>query len=193
MSVICNENHQYFEEGNRVPGFTEIVMALGIVKPNPFYTPDGRDQGTALHQWLLFLAQGKEPADLPDERIAGRVEGIRKFLRESDFKFQGGEQPMFDKSIRFCCTPDLWGNMAGARCVIDAKRGAKLKHHALQTAAQKLALASNGIHCRDRYTLYLKDGGYKLEQHTDANDMGRWQAIVAAYHAAQFYNTQEKK
>lgn len=185
--LTINEAHEYHKDGVRIPGYSEICKDLGVTEANGFYTDDGRDQGTALHAWLLFLAQGNTPAADPEPEIAGRVEGIKKFLAESRFVFSGGEVPQFEPTYRYACTPDLWGHMGAFSVVIDAKRGAKLKSHALQTAAQKMALTANGFMAQRRYSLYLRDGDYRLEPHEDKQDEARWKAIVSAYHAKQHY------
>lgn len=184
--LTFDENHRYWDEGVNIPGFSEIKTALGI-GINPFYTDDGRDEGTALHAWIIFLASGNEPNTEPDPRIAGRVAGFRKFLADSGFKFEGGEKPMRSRALGYCCTPDIYGQMGGARSLIEAKRGAEEGWHRLQTQAQKIALAENGIICRDRYALYLRDGDYRLKKHEDKTDEAKWRALVNGYHARSHF------
>jgi len=185
--LTLDADHRYWWDKQSVPGFSEICKDLGGTKDNPFYTDEGRDEGMALHKWLIFLASGQEAKDEPDERIAGRVAGIRKFLGESAFRFEGGETPLYCKPLNFACTPDIWGHLGSRAAVVEAKRGKKLKYHCLQTAAQKIALASNGFIALDRYSLHLRDGDYRLEQHTDKADEDRWKILVMAYHAKTHY------
>ena len=185
--IRLDSEHRYWLGDREVPGFSAICTDLGIIKPSPFYTEAGREEGNALHSWLIFLSMGQEPSEPPDERIAGRVEGIRKFLAESGFKFEGGEEPQYHAGLDFACTPDLWGALGGARCVIDAKRGGPLPWHALQLSAQKIALEDNGIYCHERYGLYLRNGGYRLMSYKDTRDGVRWLSIVAAYKAKKHY------
>lgn len=187
QEIKLDSDHRYFVGDKRVPGFTEICKSLGVIKDNNFYTDEGRDEGNALHQWMLFLAQGQEPEAEPDPRIAGRVQGFRKFLADTGFQFKGGETPLYDPVSRFACTPDVWGGIYPHTYVIDVKRGAKLPWHVLQTAAQKLALGAYGFRAQKRASLYLKDGDYRLVQHEDEDDLKRWQALVTAYHAKSFY------
>lgn len=170
------------------PGFSEIIADLGIKDDgHAFYTEDGRNQGNALHGWLLFLAQGQVPESEPEEGIRGRVEGIKKFLAESGFDLVAGEVPQFDPISNFACTPDVWGSMGGTRVVIDCKRANKVGWHPLQTAGQKIALKAGGFDAERRFSLYLKDFGYSLVEHTDKADENRWRAVVSAYHAKRFY------
>lgn len=185
--IRLDENHVYWRGTARVPGFTEICKNLGVIGDNPFYTEEGRAEGVAIHQWAIFLASGQEPDESPDDRIAGRVEGYRKFLRESGFSFKGGEEPVYHSSLVYACTPDPYGDLNGVLSVIDIKRGSKEPWHPLQTAAQKMALASNGIFAQNRYGLYLMDGDYRLIPHTDKADEMRWTALVTAFHAKTFH------
>ncbi len=187
--VIRDDEHRYWipvrkgsSETARAHGYSEISEDLGIAKPNPFYTEEGREEGVALHKWLLFLVQGKSATAKPDPRIAGRVEGIKKFIKDTKFKISGGEHPLYDPLNRFACTPDIWGCMGNWSWVIDAKRGAKLKSHKLQTAAQTIALRSNGFRPQKRGALYLRDGDYRLDEHDDQGDLSDWIGFVSTYH-----------
>lgn len=184
---LDHETHTYWIGGRQVPGYSQIVRDLGVAPDNPFYTDAGREEGIALHKWVAFLATGKESTTPPDPRIAGRVEGIRKFLRDTGFRVVGAELPQYDPVSGFACTPDIWGFIGAWSWTIDTKRGAKLPTHRLQTAAQVIALRANGFRARKRGALYLRDNDYRLDEHNDIDDEPRWKAIVAAYHAKQFY------
>lgn len=175
--------HIYWLGNRLIPGYSEICRELGVTKPNPFHTPEGREEGVSLHLWLGFLARGKTPAGPPDPRIAGRVKGIEKFLSDTGFKIVGGETPQYDPLLNYAVTPDLWGHIGNWSWVIEAKRGAKLPGHRLQTIAQLIALGANGFRAQKRGCLYLSDNSYRLVEHTDKNDRVNWAAIVEGYHA----------
>src|SRR3990167_9274251 len=142
--------HTYWLGDRRVPGFSEICKETGITKENPFYTEQGRAEGIALHEWLGFLVRGKVPKEAPHPSIADRVEGIKAFIRDTGFGIVGGEVPQYDLVNDFACTPDLWGYIKGVSWIIDCKRGQKLAVHALQTAAQSIALSANGFRAQKR-------------------------------------------
>ena len=55
--VECDPNHIYRADGIVKPGFSEICKSVGF-PDNPFWTDAGREEGVALHKWLLFLAKG---------------------------------------------------------------------------------------------------------------------------------------
>jgi hypothetical protein len=186
-TVRIDSDHRYWvpdgASERRAPGYSELCNAMGVTRPNPFHTEDGRSQGVALHEWLGFLVRGKEPKTLPDLRIAGRVLGIKKFIRNSGIKLTGGEEPRYDPATGVACTPDLWGHIGHWAYVVDAKRGAKQKSHRLQTACQSIVLRANDFRTQKRAALYLKDNDYRLEQHDDPEDETRWRAIAAGFHA----------
>lgn len=183
--IRLDQDHIYWRPGIsgevKIPGFTEIVTALGVSKPNPYYTEEGRDKGTSLHKWLNILARGKTAKAEPDPRIAGKVKGIEKFLRESGFKYAGGERPLYDPETQTACSPDLWGHLGLWSVVIDAKAGGKLKIHGLQTACQRLALIQNEFRPQKRYGLYLRYNGYRLVEHSDPRDDSMWKLAARCY------------
>lgn len=202
MITLRESDHTYWRGTVRVPGFSEICASMRVGEKDcgdcvkgihhahhaNFYTEEGRAVGVATHSWLNFLAQGNEPDAAPDPRIAGRVEAIRKFLRETGFKYAGGEEPQYEPVLGYACQPDLWGYIGAFSYVIDAKAGANLKVHALQTGAQRIALAANGFKAQKRAGLYLQDDGeYRLKEHTNTANETHWRAIVSGYNAKQFY------
>lgn len=171
----------------RVPGYSEICKDLGITKDNQFWTDEGREEGVALHAWLKFLASGMKPKSEPDPRIAGRVKGIEKFLKDTGFKIAGGEIPVYDPINRFACMPDLYGHIGRTAWIIEAKRGSKMASHKLQTAAQMIALRANGFRAQKRAALYLRDEDFRLDEHTDTMDMARWGIFVSTYYLKRGY------
>ncbi len=184
--VRLDSEHRYFIPGPtgevQRPGYSEICMAMGVTRPNPFYTSQGRERGVAVHAWGSFHAQGRTSTADPDDRIKGRVEQVKRFLESSKFVLAGTERSMYDPVNGYCCTPDLYGSAGLWQWIIDLKTGGKQKSHALQTAAQKIALAANGFRAQKRGAAYLRDDNYRLTEHDDAGDEARWKAIVLAYH-----------
>lgn len=185
--VLLDADHRYWlnpDEGRiQVHGYSEICRELGVTKDNPFHTEQGRREGVALHSWLNHLVHGKSVAEPPHPSIAGRVRGIQKFIKDTRFKIAGGEAPQYEPRLRYACTPDLWGHIGAFSWVIDAKRGAYMPTHALQTAAQRIALAANGFRAQKRGALYLRDNDYRLVEHPNHINEAHWKALVAGYHA----------
>jgi hypothetical protein len=198
-----DENHIYRLGTVRKYGFSEICASMRVGEEDcrgcrehslhthsaSFWTDDGKEQGKALHKWLLFLASGRDTDQPVEIELAGRVAAIRKFIKDTKFRLSFGETPQYDAATDTACTPDIWGYIGPWAWVIDAKRGAKMKIHELQTACQKIALASySRFHAQKRGSLYLMDNGdYRLVEHTDRADEQRWRAIAAAFHAKKSY------
>lgn len=208
MSIAAKEiltidtEHRYWLGTVRKYGFSEICSSLRVGEEecegcrrheshshsSSFWTEDGREQGKALHKWILFLASGRETDQVPEPELKGRIAAIRKFLTDTKFKFAGGETPLYDPMTDTACTPDIWGHIGSWSWVIDGKRGAYRKVHQLQTACQKSALRSVGFNAQKRGSLYLYDSGdYCLIQHEDRADENNWKAIAAAFHAKKKY------
>ena len=179
--------HRYFLGDQEIPGFSHIAKTMGLMEATKFMTDAGREQGTALHKWVNLLARGKTSTTQSHPSIEGRVLAFHKFMVESGFKFESGETPLYEPVSRFSCTHDLAGYLGAFSCVVEVKGGAKQKWHPAQTAAQSLALRANGFRAQKRFTLYLADRSYRLEEHTDAGDEARWKSIVAGYWARTFY------
>ena len=177
-------SHTYTIPGPiQVPGYSELCAAMGVTRPNPFYTEEARAEGIALHKWLRFLVTGRTPSSPPDPRISGRVEGIKKFIKDTGVRFVGGEAPRYDPATRCACTKDLWAYIGNWSWVIDAKRGARLPSHKLQTACQSIVLRANDFRPQKRAALYLRDGDYRFDEHTNPADLDNWRVIAAGYHS----------
>lgn len=185
--IRLDDSHCYWLDDKPVPGFSQIVRELGIVKDNPFWTEDGREEGKAIHLWLHHLARGKTFFSPPDPRIAGRVEGIKKFLQDTKFKLAFGEMPQYDPVSRFATTPDLVGNIGLFTVNIDAKRGSPQKWHVLQLAAQRIALIAGGFRPQKSFGLYLGEEAYRLVEQDVVKHEPRWRNIAAVYHIAKEY------
>ncbi len=184
--VLDEATHVYRVKNQIVPGYSEILDAMGYPK-NPFWTEEGRDEGKALHQWFAFLAKGQEPEDEPDARIAERVWSFRQWLRSSKFVCVGAEIPQYEPTLGYACTPDLWGFIGKTPVLAECKRGAPMKRHRLQTAAQAIALEANGFPVSERYALYLTDSKPIPELHDDEEDFECWKTTVSAYNAKEIY------
>jgi hypothetical protein len=203
MKLELDSDHIYRLDGRKVPGFTQIAQNMGLIPDMSFATVAGRDEGTALHEWCDFAAQGLKPDADPDPRIAPRYTQFLKFLAETEFKRVGSESLLYHPMLGYCGKPDLWGTLAGRNVIIDIKGGARLPFHALQLAAYRILLREGvgadgvpvkfGLVPASIYTLYLSDENYRLSQvEYPALHERNWGAIVAAYHAKKHYIKGEK-
>lgn len=179
-----DKKHVYWLGKSRKPGFTEIATAMGVIRSNPFYTEQGREEGTRLSEWLKFLCEGRTPTEPPHSSIAVRVEAIKKFIRDTGFTIIEAEVPHYDSVVDACCTPDIVGYVREAVHLYDAKRGSKMNWHPLQTAAQAGALSWKGVIVERRSCLYLKKNGKydTSDEHKNPFDYENWKRICRAFH-----------
>lgn len=199
QKITIDKDHRYWIDDVRYPSVTEIINFF--LPPNVFYTQEGRDNGHAKHEWFNFLSQDGIAENEPDARIAKAIAGYKKFKTEVNPVFISGEVPYRHSVLNYCGTPDVVFKLSDRLAVVDYKPKAKNKRTKLQTALYYLMLRDNGIMVVDRYELRLYDGMYRLEKHTDKEDMIRGEIMAKAYNkgdgdkkmmeiarqAAQFY------
>ena len=183
--VEISADHIYRVDGVITPSVSDILNVF--FPPSGFYTVEGRENGHARHEWYAFLAQGFEPKDPPDEKIAPAIDGFQKFMAEIKPEYVSGEVPYHHPTLHFCGTPDAVMKIGGKLAVVDFKPKTKNNRTRLQTALYYLMLRTNGVMVEDRFELRLYDGLYRLEKHGDAQDMRRAELMVAAFQASQFY------
>jgi len=166
------ESHRYYVQGVEIPGVTRIIDALFPHSGAQFYTDVARERGTAVHRACEYFLEGDLDESSLDERIAGHVEALRRFLRESGFVATHTEERVISSRYRFAGTLDLVGPLNGRNALIDFKTGEPLPQHALQTAAYQIAFEEMGLgRIEDRFGLYLRgDGRYRLKKFENVMD-----------------------
>lgn len=178
--------HRYTFNGARVAGVSEILTGLGIVDPR-FFTPEGRDRGTAVHAAVEYLLQGRLDWDSLDSRIRPYVDAAARFFAEAGISvgqpLMAIERPLWHPTLRFAGTPDLVAVAWGVRSIIDFKSGG-LGHVGLSTAAYELAVRleeGQRLPLR-RIAIQLKpDGTYKKTPLTDSRDYQLWSAAALLF------------
>ena len=184
--IILDKDHVYHLPDGRTPPGVSRVLDL-YFPPSGFYTEEGRVLGTSRHKWFHELVKGKIIKNEPDERIAGEVAAFRRFMYEVKPVYVSGEVPYHDPVLDVCGKPDLVAKISGRLGVIDFKPPTKNKRTIVQLAAYALMLRRNTIPVMDRFELRLGDGNYRLEKHEDPGDIKRWECMVPAWKAVQFY------
>ena len=186
MIVSLNKkNHIYTVDGIVTPSVSDVLDVF--FPPTPFYTEEGRDDGDFRHQWYAFLSQGNKPENAPGSRIADAIDGFKKFMADVKPEYVSGEISYSHPILKYCGTPDVVFKLNSRLAVVDYKPKTKNKRTQLQVALYFSLLRANNIMVQDRYELRCYDGIYRLDNHTNAEDMRRAEIMVAAFHAAQFY------
>lgn len=183
--IKLSESHIYTVDGYVTPSVSDILDVY--FPPTPFYTEQGREDGTFRHEWYAFLAQGGTAAKPPYPKIEPSIASFKKFMAEVQPEYIFGERPCFHPVLRYCGTPDVVFKINARLALVDYKPKTRNRRTMLQTALYYLMLRANGVMVEDRYELRLYDGIYRLEKHTDAADMRRAEIMVSAFNAAKFY------
>lgn len=196
VGFFREEDHTYWLDGRRVPGFTEVVRGLGLNPNANYYTEEGRKRGSAVHAALHYYLDGGVDWASIDERVRGYVEAGVEFLKTINFEPRLIEAPRVHPVYLFGCKPDLIGEMLGTPVIVDYKTGdvgsdpdARLV--GLQTAAAQLvndldAPWTAGRHTK-RFAVQLwENGRYKAVLLRSPHDHARWLNAVDLYRAFLF-------
>ena len=164
--------------------------------------------GSALHEAIEIDLDGELDEESIDPSVAPYFAGWRKFQDEHGaFLIQAKERPIYSRTYRYGCTPDLWGNfLAGGEAVpfVCEIKSTATVHPAvgLQTAAQLRCIAEtaypDAIEDRKREAYMrrarrfvlqlLPTGKYSLRELTARDDFATFLALLTAYRWKQRHN-----
>jgi hypothetical protein len=155
--IELNDSHEYFVDNQRVPGFSEIAKATGLIRPytgDPWYG----ERGTACHSASVLIDQGVLDWDSVDPRIQGFLDAYVKFKEETGTEWEHSETKLFHPTYRYCGTLDRFLPL------YDLKTGAG---DMTQIESYAELLRANGYDPgRVGYMLKLNENGtYHLEPH----------------------------
>ena len=173
--IELNSKHQYFVDGVRYPGFSEIAAATGLIRPytgDPWYG----ERGTAVHAATELIDRGELDWTSVDTAISGFLDAYLLFRSEHYFDWKHTEQSLSHPTYRYCGTLDRFLPL------LDVKTGAS---DPIQLEAYGELLRANGYDPgRVGYMLYLNaDGTYSLKTHKyDRRLLGVWLSAVTVYH-----------
>ncbi len=186
--------HSYFLDGRNLVSNTEVLKGVGLIDTR-FYTDDGRDRGTLVHDLIEREEAGVEHelGTMPLE-ISARIRAYRRFKADMGYRAEVVEAPICHATHGVATKPDSIGRLAnGKRILFEVKTGAKTKWHDLQTACQEICV-SDSVRARDlvfnpqitfpipRYGLYLAETGrYRLEPHNGPGDHAAFLGALALY------------
>lgn len=181
------EKHLYTFDGLKVPGVSEILKGVGLIKD--VYAEDGgfsRDRGKAAHKAVWLDCKNDLDENTLDEIVVPYFQDWR-ILRETIYFepiLEYCEKPLYHPVLKFAGTPDLVVMKDGHPVLIDLKTGSVSSWVAYQTAAYRELLKANGILIKHRYYLNLKgDGRPKLVLLPDPNDINIFISALNVFNA----------
>lgn len=164
--------HEYFLEGQRVPGITEMLDRGGLYDKT-WYTEASRQRGTAVHDLTSAFdleALEVESCHSPYRNyLLAHVAAMRALKPD----WWDIEVPRVHPLLKFGGRCDRVGLVFQRRTILEEKSGAVEKAHQVQTALQAILLESVyalPAEAWQRLALYLgPKGKFKLYEHKDTH------------------------
>ena len=184
-SALFDEKaHAYFYQGKRVPSFSWVMRACGLV--NDYGSDFAMKRGAAVHRACELLVKGTLDPATVDPRIAGYVEAFKRAREELGFTPDPAlvEKPMINPVYLFGVKPDMPGRFNGESVgLIELKStnspSAFPRAVKMQTAAQGLTLWPTAYMNARRVAVQLRpDGSYAKEEHEDLDDFDNFLALL---------------
>jgi hypothetical protein len=164
---------------------TESLKVLGFID-DEWMTQEGLDKGSAVHLLTELDDQDDLLESSVDPRLAPKLEGWRKFKRETKPKIIGVELKVNYEPYGMTGTLDRLLEIDGVLWIIDIKSGAKAWWHRWQVALYALLWATQtGNASPKRGVIYLQDGDYRWDRFEERRDVERAKGIITAAHIKQ--------
>ena len=177
--------HTYRMSGVVVPSVTQVLADVRLIDLSmvpEHFLEKACEFGGIVHKATEYHDTGVLDETSIDDAVRGHVSGWAKFILDHSVQIFDIEMRVFSKKFKFAGTLDRIAMINDRLCVIDLKSGSKQKAYACQTAAYAFAYNEmTGEKIRDRYCVYLSEGTYKLEKHTDKLDENMFLNALSLY------------
>jgi len=176
-------DHTYWWGEEYVPGVNSIFRDLGLIDTT-FMSEDGAARGKRRHRLLEAHIQSKV-VDWSDEDHF-ILFGWEEFAADFGVHVEYQELPLYHSLAHYAGTPDMAGELAGEKWIIDFKMSASAyPWHQLQTALYRLADADTfSSDLRRGGTVYFRPGkkrNYRFVPHDDSS-LESALSVVETYH-----------
>ena len=160
--IFHPKHHRYVIQGvGRVPSITEVLVNSGRINQE-WFTEQGKRRGTCVHDAINAYLVGRERYIYIKDEWQGYFAAFRRFQMQTEMQCVHSEKITGSIVHKFACRVDLVCWLNKRLVVVDAKTGSKgaVTH---QVAANRIALAENGIRTEVGFALELRENGsYRL-------------------------------
>ena len=178
MLNFDESSHVYTFNDRVVPSVTQILKPLSEHEyqfVSRELMAEKAALGTAVHKMIELDIAGTLDADSLHEQVAHYLPMWKAFLAQSDIKILWSEQRIYSEKYGYAGTLDLFAELKGVLCVIDAKRTAAVpKTAGPQTAGYEIAarefLNIDPNQRIDRYALHFTDKKWQLVPFKNPSD-----------------------
>jgi hypothetical protein len=154
------EDHSYWLGKKRIPGLSEILKKVGLVKDYKGVDPFYAQRGIATHLANSLHLDGKLDTASLDPQVRPFHFAFTRHLSDSGYSPQLWEKIVYSEKEGYACRIDYWGRQDGLNVLKDAKctkshdRGSDY-----QLCLQSFALAENGYPIDRMEILELHEDG----------------------------------
>ncbi len=176
------EKHQYWIGKKQIPGVSEILQKVGLVKEYKGIDPFYRDRGIATHKCIELVFKGLLDVASIDPAVELCFKAFLRYQQEHDLgDIEALEERMADNAQSFAGTPDLVTSKAiyDWKCSKSHDRVAELQGQAYQLLS--LHNGFNGtakpfivVELHDDGTFQEFNYGNGYEQWASVMDLYRW-------------------
>lgn len=181
LLVFDAARHEYHYDGVYVPSVTTVMDGLhSFAGVSWEVLQAAKERGSHVHMATQFYDENDLDEESLTPTVRAYLEGWKRFTRDCDPCWAAIEQPVYHPVLRYCGTPDRFGELTvkGRRIPVgqvDIKTG--LEVHpcwGVQTIAYNQAARHPNA---PRFTCQLRpDGTYRLVEWTDPQD---WPVFVS--------------
>ena len=177
------KNHRYIDErGNVIPHWSHLAKHFGLVDysmVDKATLESSAKFGRVVHETCAMYDMGELASCDPE--VEPYLDGWKRFLSDLNPKFKAIEIPLASRVWGFAGTPDRVYKVSRDG-ILDIKTGAPVPVTDLQTAAYQILVEENlGLAIKERITIKLVPGEYRLIQHKDRNDINTVKGMLALY------------
>lgn len=186
------ETHEYFVDGIKYPGVTDIIKAEGVSNfdmVNPAVLEAARDFGKKGHKMIEFWNLGKLNEDKLSAPLKPYLESWKQFVSDYKVEIIAVETKLYSKIWRYAGTLDVVAKMKGLLSLIDVKFSKQLYSSVdLQTGGYaKLWEDNNKEKIKKRYCVRPTEKRAKVDPLTETTDTSVFLS------ALQMYRWKERK
>lgn len=188
-----SEAHEYFLDGVRIPGVSEILTGAGLVdlsQIRPDVLESARKFGKAVHTACELWDKNDLNIDILSAPLIPYLEAWKKFIADYDVVLGVSEKIVYSAKWRFAGTLDRLGFANNKLTLIDIKSGSTIQPAtALQTAGYKIAYEEmTKLKIKQRWIVQLNEDGYKITECKEQSDESVFIGTMQVYQWLKKHN-----
>ena len=179
------ERHEYKENGIIIPSVTQILKGAGLIDLsfiNKDLLAEKADFGTKVHETTELYDKFELDTETLHPTLNNYLKQWVKFQNDFKIQIQEIETMYYHPSYRFAGRLDRIISIGKDFAIVDIKTGGKFPSYPIQTAAYKMLYETNHKEkIKKRFTVYLTENSYKVDEHKNKTDESVFLAALTIY------------